>query len=269
MVSNQEPAEPDSSVRLEQLERAIAVLEAFGREHPAMTVSEAAQLTGITRATARRILLTLKALGHVKSDGRVFSLTPKVLNLGWSYFASLGVDEIAKPIMADLVREIDESCSMATLDLPDIVYVARVHGRRIMTIAGGIGSRLPAHATASGRVLLAALADDQLDAYLAVHPLSPHTPRTVTDPCQFREIVAEVRHRGWALIDQELEIGLRAISAPITDRDGQVMAALSVSSNSARTTLADLRSRCLPPLRKTADAISTALSRGDARPARA
>ena len=243
----------------------MAVLESFDREHPAMTLSEVAQLTGMTRAAARRILLTLRSLGHLKSDGREFSLTPKVLDLGWNYFASLGVDEIARPVITETVRRINESCSMATLDLPDIVYVARVHPQRVMTIGGGVGSRLPAASTAAGRVMLAALDDAALDAYLAGQPLQRHTPRSVTDPDQFRTVLAEVRDRGYSLVDQELEIGLRAISVPVTGRDDRTRAALSVSSNAARTTLAHLRRECLPPLREAAETISAALARSEGR----
>jgi len=268
-VEQAAPGAVKSGERLEQLERAIAVLEAFDAEHPAMTLSEVAELTGTSRAAARRILLTLRSLGHVKSDGREFSLTPKVLKLGWNYFASLGVDEIARPVIADLVKQINESCSMATLDLPDIVYVARVHPQRIMTIGGGVGSRLPAAATAAGRVLLADLDDTTLQTYLATHPLQQYTPRTVTDPDAFRACLTEARTKGYSLTDQELEIGLRAVSVPITGRNGRTTAALSVSSNAARTTLADLRHDCLPPLREAAATISTALSHLDAdHPAR-
>ncbi|MFI6278243.1 IclR family transcriptional regulator C-terminal domain-containing protein [Streptomyces sp. NPDC050988] len=266
MANTETPADgPAPGERLEQLERAMAVLETFGHERPALTLSEVAQLTGIARASARRILLTLKALGYVKASGRTFSLTPKVLNLGWNYFASLGTDEITRELMADLVREIDESCSMVTLDLPDIVYVARVHTRRVMTVGGGIGARLPAHATASGRVLLAALDDEELDAYLAGEPLRAHTPGTLVDPDEFLAELEAVRERGWALVDQELETGLVAVAVPVTGRAGRTTAALSVSSNSARTTVDDLRERCLPPLRKTAEAVSTALAHGETR----
>ena len=241
------------------------MLESFDREHPAMTLSEVAELTGMTRAAARRILLTLRALGHLKSDGREFSLTPKVLNLGWNYFASLGVDEIARPVIAETVKLVNESCSMATLDLPDIVYVARVHPQRVMTIAGGVGSRLPAAATASGRVLLAALDDEAVDEFLSERPLERYTSRTVTDPDQFRAELAAVRDKGYSLVDQELEIGLRAVSVPVTGRDNRTSAALSVSSNAARTTLAHIRRECLPPLREAAATISAALSRSDGR----
>ena len=245
----------------------MAVLESFDGEHPAMTLSEVAELTGMTRAAARRILLTLRALGHVKSDGREFSLTPKVLNLGWNYFASLGVDEIARPLMVETVKQLNESCSMATLDPPDIVYVARVHPRRIMTIAGGVGSRLPASATAAGRCMLAALDEAALDEYLASQPLQPYTPRTLTDPDQFRAKLDEVRQQGYCLVDQELEVGLRAVSVPIVGRDHRTSAALSVSSNAARTTMAHLRRECLPLLREAAEEISGAFSRSDGRSA--
>ncbi|MGR7025808.1 IclR family transcriptional regulator domain-containing protein [Geodermatophilus sp. URMC 62] len=249
----------DGGERLEQLERAMAVLESFDREHPAMTLSEVAELTAMTRAAARRILLTLRALGHLKSDGREFSLTPKVLSLGWNYFASLGVEEIARPVIAETVKRINESCSMATLDLPDIVYVARIHPQRVMTIGGGVGSRLPAAATAAGRVLLAGLDEAALDEFLAERPLERYTSRTITDPDRFRAELDEVRRQGYCLVDQELEIGLRAVSVPVVGRDSRTSAALSVSSNSARTTLAHIRRECLPPLREAAEAISAAL----------
>ena len=265
-----DPAPPprsssDGGERLEQLERAMAVLESFDGDHPAMTLSEVAELTGMTRAAARRILLTLRSLGFLKSDGREFSLTPKVLNLGWNYVASLGVDEIARPVIADLVKRLNESCSMSTLDLPNVVYVARVHPQRVMTMGGGVGSRLPASTTAAGRVLLAALDDAALDEYLAGRPLRQYTPRTITDPDRFRAVLAEVRDQGYCLVDQELEIGLLALSVPVTGRDGRTSAAVSVSSSAARMTPAHFRRECLPPLREAASQISAALSLSDAR----
>jgi IclR family transcriptional regulator, pca regulon regulatory protein len=254
------PGTTDGVERLEQLERAMAVLESFDRDHPAMTLSEVAELTGMTRAAARRILLTLRSLGHLKSNGREFSLTPKVLDLGWNYFASLGVDEIARPVLADLVRQINESCSMSTLDLPDVVYVARVHPKRVMTMGGGVGSRLPAATTAAGRVMLAAGGGTVLEQYLGGRPLQQHTPRTVTDPDRFRAVLDTVRNQGWCLVDQELEIGLLALSVPVTGRDGRTSAAVSVSSSAARMTPAQFRRECLPPLREAASQISAVLS---------
>ena len=251
--------------RLEQLERAIAVLRLFDAEHPRLTVSEVAQLADTTRASARRILHTLRSLGLMRTDGRYFSLTPRVLELGWNYFASLGVDEIAKPLMRDLVDRIDESCGLATLDLPDVVFVARVHTRRVVSVGGAVGTRHPAHATASGLVLLAALPKDQLDAHLASGPFEAYTAHTTTDPAELRALVDATRARGWALHDQALEIGLRGLAVPVRDRTGDVVAALSVSSSSGRVTLDELSERCLPALLETAQALSAGLSRDDAR----
>ena len=176
----------DRQQSLQSLERGMAVIQVFSRERPALTLSEVANLTGITRATARRILLTLEKLGHVRSDGRLFSPTPRLLTLGWAYLSSLNLSELALPLMETLVEETHESCSAATLDLPDVVYVARVPTRRIMSITLSVGTRLPAHCTSMGRVLLAALAPDELDRYLAGPPLEAWTERTTTDPDRLR-----------------------------------------------------------------------------------
>src|SRR3954453_14523376 len=171
----------DRRQSLQSLERGIAVIQVFSRERPALTLSEVARLTGITRATARRILLTLEEVGHVRSDGRLFSLTPRVLSLGWAYLSSLNLWDVSQPLMEALAGRTKESCSVATLDLPDVVYVARVPTRRIMTISLGVGTRLPAHSTGMGRVLLAGLPPDELDAFLATATLDAHTERTITD----------------------------------------------------------------------------------------
>jgi IclR family pca regulon transcriptional regulator len=244
---------------LQSLERGIAVIQVFSREHPALTLSEVSRLTGITRATCRRILLTLETLGHVRSDGRLFSLTPRVLSLGWAYLSSLDLWEAAQPPMEDLVAHTKESCSISTLDLPDIVYVARVPTRRIMSITLGVGTRLPAHATSMGRVLLAALPDAELDRFLAGRSLERFTEHTITDPGELRKALEVVREQGWALVDQELEMGLRSIAAPITRGAGSTIAALNVSAAAARVSIDELRSRCLPALLETAALISTSL----------
>jgi IclR family pca regulon transcriptional regulator len=250
--------------RLQSLERGIAVIQVFSRDYPSLTLSEVARMTGVTRATARRILLTLEELGHVRSDGRRFSLTPRVLSLGWAYLSSLNLWEIAQPLMEELVEETGESCSAATLDLPDIVYVARVPTRRIMTIALGVGTRLPAYATSMGRVLLAALPESDLDDFLAGRRFDVLTEHTVTRPARLRAIVAGVRDDGFALVDQELEIGLRSIAVPLTGADGRTMAALNVSAAAPRVSLEELRERLLPALRSTGDAISAAMKRSGA-----
>jgi IclR family transcriptional regulator, pca regulon regulatory protein len=245
---------------LQSLERGIAVIQVFSRERPALTLSEVARLTGITRATARRILLTLEDLGHVRSDGRLFSLTPRVLTLGWAYLSSLNLWETAQPLMEELTKQTNESCSAATLDLPDVVYVARVPTSRIMTIALGIGTRLPAHCTSMGRVLLAALPEPELEDFLATARLEAYTDRTIIDPERLRRTIQGVRDQGWALVDQELEIGLRSIAAPLRV-DGRTIAAINVSAAAPRVPLEQLRGRFLPELLKTVDLIATALER--------
>lgn len=244
---------------LQSLERGIAVIQVFSHEHPALTLSEVARLTGMTRATARRILLTLEKLGHVRSVGRMFSLTPRVLTLGWAYLSSLSLWDVAQPFMQELVERTRESCSAATLDLPDIVYVARVPTSRIMSITLGVGTRLPAFATSMGRVLLADLPDEEFDSFLSSTTLTALTPRTITDPERLRAAVAQVRKQGWAVIDEELELGLRSVAAPIRRANGRTVAALNVSGSVSRVSLDDLRERILPELLRTAEAISCAL----------
>ena len=243
---------------LRSLERGMAVIQVFSRERPALTLSEVARHTDITRATARRILLTLEKLGHVRSDGKLFSLTPRVLSLGWAYITSLNLPELAQPLMEDLVERTKESCSMATLDPPDIVYIARVPTRRIMTVALGVGARLPAHATSMGRVLLAGLSDDELERFLADTPLERFTDNTITDPDVLRAAVLEARTRGWALVDQELEIGLRSVAAPVTRAPCGTIAAINVSAAAQRVSIDEFHGRFLPALLDTAKSISAA-----------
>jgi IclR family pca regulon transcriptional regulator len=241
---------------LQGLERGLAVIQAFSREAPAMTLSEVARRTGISRATARRILLTLEALGFVRCDGRDFSLSPRVLSLGWAYLSSLSLWEIAQPFMQDLSDEVQETCSATTLDLPDIVFVARVPSRRILMMSLGVGSRLPAYATAMGRVLLAGLSDPEVAAHLAQTRLEPLTYRTVTDPARLARVIALVRVQGFSLVDEELELGLRSLSVPLHGPDGRVHAALNLCAATARVPVEEMHARFLPPMLATADSIS-------------
>jgi IclR family pca regulon transcriptional regulator len=180
--------------------------------------------------------------------------------LGWAYLSSLNLWETAQPMMEELARATNESCSAATLDLPDVVYVARMPTRRIMAISLGVGTRLPAHCTSMGRVLLAGLADAERDAFLAGARLEAFTDRTITDPVRLREAIETVRHNGWALVDQELEIGLRSVAAPLR-AGGQTIAALNVASAAPRVPLDELRRTLLPRLLDTAERISAALDR--------
>src|SRR4051794_35895307 len=215
------PTESSTGTFLQGLERGLAVIRAFSAEAPSQTLSEVARGVGITPATARRILLTLEELGYVRSDGRNFSLTPRVLALGWAYLSSQDLGDIAGPFMEELSAKTRESCSIATLDLPDIVYVARVPTSRIMTVALGVGARLPAYATSMGRVLLAGLPEAELSAYLAALEPEALTDHTVTSVEGLREVVARAGVDGYALVDQELELGLRSIAVPIKDSRGR------------------------------------------------
>ncbi len=244
---------------LQSLERGIAVLQVFSAERPALTLSEVAQLTGITRATARRILLTLQKLGHVRSDGRLFSLTPRVLTLGWAYLSSLNLWEIAQPLIRDLAEKTHESCAVATLDLPDVVLVARSSARRVMSLATGVGTRLPAHATCMGRVLLAGLPEAEFERYLDGAELECFTTHTIVDHQALADAVETVREQGWVLVDQELEIGLRSIAAPITAGDGNTVAALNIVATVSRVSAEELREHFLPELIETTRQLSTSL----------
>jgi IclR family pca regulon transcriptional regulator len=246
---------------VQSLERGIAVIELFSRERPALTLSDVARLTGISRSAARRILLTLTDLGHVRCDGRLFSLTPRVLSLGWAYLSALSLLEVCQPLMQDLTRRTNESCAVATLDLPDIVTVSRVPTQRLTTVLAGPGSRLPAYCTAIGRVLLGDLDDEALDAYLASVVLEPLTERTIVDPERLREVIVAAREDGWALVDQELELGLRAVAAPVRAGDGHAVAAMNLAVSTSTMTLAQLRKKLVPELLSSA-ALATAALQG-------
>jgi IclR family pca regulon transcriptional regulator len=238
---------------LQGLERGLAVIQAFSDEAPAMTLSEVARRTDTSRASARRILLTLEELGFVRSDGRRFSLSPRVLSLGWSYLSALSLWEVARPFMEELSEEVQETCSACTLDLPDIVFVARVPARRrLLTMSLDVGSRLPAYATAMGRVLLAGLGDDAVAGYLAATPLAALTPFTRTDGDELAVIVAASRRDGFALVDQELELGLRSISVPMGS------AALNLCAATTRVSPEAMVERFLPAMHRTSAEISKA-----------
>jgi IclR family pca regulon transcriptional regulator len=188
-----------------------------------------------------------------------------VLTLGWAYLSSLNLWEIAQPTMEELAQTTNESCSAATLDLPDIVYVARVPTRRIMTISLGVGTRLPAVATGMGRVLLADLPADELDAFLAEATLESYTERTITDRGRLRQAIDTVRANGWALMDQELELGLRSVAAPLR-AGGHTIASLNVAVAAPRVALDELRGSILPQLLSAAERISAALERARRTP---
>jgi IclR family pca regulon transcriptional regulator len=242
---------------IQSLERGLAVINSFSRDRQTQTLSEVANEAGLTRATARRILLTLSELGYVRQNGRGFALTPRVLDLGYSFLSSFRVVELAQEPMERLVDEVKESSSLSILDDTEIVYVARVPTTRIMTIALALGSRLPVYPTSMGRVLLAGLPDAEVSEYLTRTELRRLTPHTVTDPIELRARLEEVRAQGFALVDQELEEGVRSIAAPITNSRGDVIAAMNVSCHAARVTVSRMKSEFRPRLVATAEEISS------------
>jgi IclR family pca regulon transcriptional regulator len=244
---------------VQSLERGLSVIRSFTAERPELTLSEVAVATGVTRAAARRFLITLADLGYVRNDGRLFSLTPRVLDLGYAYLSSLSLPDVAEPHLEALVAEVNESSSVSVLDGADIVYVARVPTARIMTVAISVGTRFPAYATSMGRVLLAGLPADELEAFLAKQAFRRLTPHTVGGAAALRGEVARARAQGWAIVDQELEEGLRAVAAPIRDRNGHTVAAVNISVAAARTTLGTIRREMVPPLMATAARIEADL----------
>jgi IclR family transcriptional regulator, pca regulon regulatory protein len=259
------PRKPDEAAAkpgdayVQSFARGLAVIRAFSAGTPSQTLSEVAARTGLTRAGARRILLTLQGLGYVQQDGRSFFLTPRILDLGYAYLSTMPLWNLAEPIMEALVERVHESSSASVLDDTEIVYVLRVPTKKIMTINLAIGSRLPAYCTSMGRVLLGALSEDALDATLARSPLKTLTARTVTDPGQIKAIVQADRKRGWSMVNQELEEGLVSISVPLCGRNGNVIAALNVSSQVSRTPPQQMTRHVLPLLREAADRINAAL----------
>jgi IclR family pca regulon transcriptional regulator len=246
---------------VQSLERGLAVLQAFSADAPTLTLSEVARRAGITRATSRRLLHTFEALGYMHSDGRLFGLTPKVLDLGYAYLSSLQLPDIAQPFMETLSERVGESVSMAVLEGDEVVYVARVATKHIMSISLGLGSRLPAATTSMGRVLLADLTTGQVDGLLEGRTIERRTERTIIDPDALRRVLEDVRRQGYALVDQELEDALRSVAVPLRDRNGRVVAALNVGTHAGRIGLRELRASILPELQATAAAINVQLAK--------
>jgi IclR family pca regulon transcriptional regulator len=237
---------------VQSLERGLAVMRTFDAEHPNLTLSEVARATSLTRAAARRFLLTLVELGYVRTDGRFFSLRPAVLELGYAYLSSLGLVDIVQPHLVQLSRTVHESASVSVLDGDDVYYVARSAVNKIMTVNIHIGTRFPAYATSMGRVLLAALPADELDQYLSRVSLVEFTTKTVVDEAKLRRTLSRVASQGYALVDEELEFALRSLAVPIHDREGRVIAAMNVSTHARRGTVSDTVRELLPALTETA-----------------
>ncbi|WP_372449033.1 IclR family transcriptional regulator domain-containing protein [Qaidamihabitans albus] len=244
---------------IQSIERGFAVLLAFDAERANPTLADIAAATQLSRPAVRRILLTLQRLGYVQANGRHWSLTPRVLSIGQHYSATHGMTEVAQPHLLHLAEQTGESASLAALDGADVVYIARVPVRRIMSINVSIGTRVPAHATSMGRVLLAWASSEQVDEVIAESGLRAYTPHTVTDESEFRRELRTVQEQGWSLVAEELELGLLSISAPVRDQTGAVVAALASSTSSGRSDAAHLRTEVVPLLLRTAARISSDL----------
>lgn len=239
--------------------RGLEVIRSFNNAAPRQTLTEVAGRTGLTRAGARRILLTLQTLGYVESDGKLFALTPRILDLGFAYLSSMPMWNVAEPMMEALVEQVKESCSAGVLEGTDIMYVLRVSTRKIMRNSLGVGSRLPAYCTSMGRILLAGLPDEEVAALLQASPREARTRHTLTDVDALLARVQQARRQGWCLVNQELEEGLVSMAAPIVDRAGRTIAAINISGQANRTPPRQMQETMLAPLRETARQISQRL----------
>ena len=251
---------------VESLARGLDVLAGFGPQRPSMTLSEVAVATGLARPTARRLLLTLEELGYVRSRDGAFTLTPRVIGLGMAYVGSLGLWDVARPHMEDLVARIGESVSLAQLDGSDIVYTARVSVPKIIALRVEIGTLFPAAQTSKGKVLLAALPPRQVADVLEVPSragLAPYAGRSVEE---LMDELNQVRARGWALADEELAPGVRSIAVPVRDGQGEVHAAMSVTVHAAETSRETLVDDHLPQLVRAASEVSADWALWQSRP---
>lgn len=250
MIDDPDAADDLPRHHIRSLGRGLAVIRAFDGEHPRQTLSEVARSTGLSRAAARRFLLTLVDLGYVSVRDHRFQLTPKVLEIGYAYLSSVSLPQLAQRHLEYIAGEAEESASVSVLDDRDVIYIARVAKSRIMTVSINVGTRFPAYATSLGRAILAGLEPDELDSYLDRYELEALTPRTIIDEGMFRDELTRVREQGYALLDQELEPGLRSIAVPVRDPSHRVVAASNISTHSSRVPMDDLLERLLPILQE-------------------
>jgi IclR family pca regulon transcriptional regulator len=230
------------------LERGLAVMEILARHPAGMTLTGMAEEAGLTRAGARRFLLTLATAGYATQSGRLFSLSPRLLTVARTWLSGASLWTFAAPIMREIAAQLNEACSAAILSGEDVVYVARVPGRRILSVSLDIGTRLPAYCTSMGRVLLSGLPPDDLETFLGQATIDRRTPKTIVARPLLAEAIRKARTDGFAIVDEELELGLRSIAVPISDRTGRIVAAINVSTQSARFTVAEMREKILPVL---------------------
>lgn len=249
----------ESGNYIQSLDRGLQVIQAFSQKEQALTISDVSKITGLSRPTARRILLTLEHLGFAESKNNAYSLTARTLLLGYAYLSSNNIWNIADPFMREFVAQTGESCSISILDGTHIIYVARVSTKRIMSINLNVGSRLPAYATSMGHVLLANLPKEELDMYLEEIDLEKYTNKTISNKQELLHILEAVREKGWGGVDQQLEEGLRSIAVPIRNGNGKVIAAINCSSHAGRVTQEVQLGTFLPLLQECAEKIGAAI----------
>lgn len=239
--------------------RGLKVIEAFGETHQRLAIAEASKLTGLDRATVRRSLLTLAELGYADYDGKFFTLTPKILRLGHAYLSATPLPSIIQPYLDQLSEKAGQSASASVLDGTEIVYIARASQRRVMSINLTPGSRLPAFCASMGRVLLASLPENEARDILARTDLKANTRNTKTDPDELMAEFRRVRTQGYAIIDQELEIGLCSIAVPVENDRGLIVAALNIGAPAAHVPASEMAERYLPLLKETQKALRLVL----------
>jgi IclR family pca regulon transcriptional regulator len=245
---------------VQSLDRGLAIMKVFNERTPRLTLSEVAELTGFTRATARRFLLTLESLNYVGSTGRYFFLRPRVLELGHAYLSSYNLVSIAQDHLESIANELRESCSASVLENENIIYICRAASNRIMTVNIALGHQLPAYATSMGRVLLGALPEKELEFYLQTSKREKLTSRTVYEIDELRKIIMKVRKQGWAINEQELEEGVQSVAVPIHGKGNKVIAAINVSAHASRVPVERLVNEFLPKLQACAKEIEQDLS---------
>ena len=252
---------PDDRDFVTALASGLDVILAFDEAHPRMTLSEVATRTGMNRARARRFLLTLHALGYVRKDHRHFELAPRVLKLGYAFLSANNYQHLIQQVLEDITAESGESSSLGVLDGDEVTYVARSASRqRLMAITLSVGTRLPAAYTSMGRMLLAQKTDDELDAFIERTTLERFTDKTITDKAELKRAILQARQQGYAIVDQELDSGLRSLAVPAFDANGELIGAINISTNAARIDHDTLLEHYLPLLQGKARQIRANVS---------
>lgn len=260
MTDTDTPIDSGNRDFIRSIEKGFMVLRAFSAAQPHFTLAAMARETGLSRAAARRVLITLQTLGYVECHGRQYHLLPQVLDLGYSFVSAGGLTDLIRPHLDALNNEIREACSAGILSDGDVVYVARSQSRRLLAADMGVGARINTASTAIGRVLLSGLDDDAVRAHLADHPPEKYTPKSITDPARVLDEVRRVREQGYAVADQELEIGFHSVAVPLRSADGEYAAAINVGMHESRFTTAEAVSTVVPKMFATAAAIERDLA---------